>query len=108
MDELTVADVHTDVRGSAAIAKIDNVARTHIIVFDIGAVCQLRCCGAVDAVAELREDILHKAGAVKAGRGRAAVNIRIADKLLCVCSNFLTAVRRGAAGGTAVAIRGRA
>ena len=67
MDEISVSDIQAYMGGRAAVAEIDDITGLHFIVRDIIAVLELCRCGAVDAVAKLAEDILHKAGTVKTG-----------------------------------------
>ena len=79
MDEFAAADVHADVGSGRAAAEEDEITGNQAVIGDVVAVCELSGRGAVDAVAKLAVDILHKAGAVKAGRRSAAVDIRITD-----------------------------
>ena len=80
MDEFTASDVHADVGSGRAAAEEDEITGNQAVIGDVVAVCELSGRGAVDAVAELAVDVLHKAGAVKAGGRSAAVDVRITDE----------------------------
>ena len=69
-----------DVGSGRAAAEEDEITGNQAVIGDVVAVCELRGRGAVDAVAELAVDVLHKAGAVKAGGRSAAVDVRITDE----------------------------
>lgn len=80
VDELAAADVHANVGSGRTVAEEDEVAGAEVVIGNGIAVAKLCRCGAVDAVAELAVDVLHKAGAVKAGGRSAAVDVRITDE----------------------------
>ena len=81
MDKVSVADVHADVIGVAAVAEEDEVADLEAISRDSCALRHLVVGHALHAVAVLREDVVHEARAVEAGRRRCATpDVRVADE----------------------------
>ena len=88
MDELAVADIDADMadRVSAA-AEEYQIARQKLVTGDAGRGVELRLRHALDRADRVLVDVGRKAGAVKTGRGAAAVDIRNAEELRGVIQN---------------------
>ena len=68
LDELAAADVHANVGSGRTVAEEDEVADLQVAAGNVGALRHLVVGDALHGVAVLRQDIVHEAGAVKAGR----------------------------------------
>ena len=110
MDELAVADVDTDVADAGAVARKEHqVADLEVGLLDVGAVVVVDAAGhTAHGIAAELVHVVDKAGAVKAGRAHAAVDIRRAHVLLGRGDDRLAdgSARRASAAVAALRLRG--
>ena len=91
VDKLTVADVDTHVRntGCGSALEEDQITGTQVGLVDGGTALVHGCTGTGNRDAVDFQDVVNKAGAVKAAGRGTAINIGYAQILLCIFQIFL-------------------